>query len=156
MAAGSLKHAKSSASASARRQSYGVLMIQRSKPGSTSADNRRDCTGKNLKKCSDALKTSKRVPIPARRLASRLPFALKYGPWLVGRDAASAESANRGNVLPRATSAANSARANPFRRPPSTLRTNEPPPPAVAIANNVVARPREAWAHHVLRLIGAL
>jgi hypothetical protein len=35
-------------------------------------------------------------------------------------------------------------------------RTNEPPPPAVVIANNVVARPREAWAHHVLRLIGAL
>ena len=35
-------------------------------------------------------------------------------------------------------------------------RTNEPPPPAVAIANNVVARPREAWAQYVLRLIGAL
>ena len=27
---------------------------------------------------------TKRVPIPARRLAPGLPFALKYGPWLVG------------------------------------------------------------------------
>ena len=83
-------------------------MTARSKVGNTVVGSREDCIEKNLKKSLIASKP-KRVPIPAPRLALRLPFA-EIQAWLVGSGVQVADGASRRISFAAGISAAQSAR----------------------------------------------
>ena len=71
--------------------------------------------------------------------------------WLAGKNAALVDGANRRNVLPAGTRAVLACRkpTPSGHHVPFSGRMNRRPPYRLRLT--LFARPKEAWAHHVLR-----